>query len=147
MDVILKEDVPKLGEMGEIVSVAPGYGRNYLIPRGLAIPATSSNKSQVVHHLAEIERRKELEREAAKSVFEKLDGVSITVPKNAGEEDKLYGSVTNRDIADVLTQQGYEVDKRKVVLEQPIQELGIYRIPIKLASGIYANVDVWVVSL
>ena len=103
MQVILTEDVPKLGEMGEIVSVSPGYGRNYLIPQGLAIPATSGNKAQVRHQLGDIERRKGLEREAARGTFEKLDGQSITVPKRAGEEDKLYGSVTNREIAEILT--------------------------------------------
>ena len=147
MDVILTEDVHKLGEMGEIVSVAPGYGRNYLIPRGMAIPATNSNRAQVEHHLAEIEKRKQEERKAAQGLLGKLDGVSITVLKRAGEEEKLYGSVTNREIADLLTQGGHEIDKRMVVLEQPIQELGIYLIPIKLASGIYANVKVWVVNL
>lgn len=147
MDVILTEDVQKLGEMGEIVTVAPGYGRNYLIPRGMAIPATNANRSQVEHHLAEIEKRKQQEREAAQGLLAALQGVSITVPKRSGEEDKLFGSVTNREIADLLTQAGHEVDRRMVVLEQPISELGIYGVPIKLASGIYANVKVWVVSL
>lgn len=147
MDVILTEDVHKLGEMGEIVSVAPGYGRNYLIPRGMAIPATNSNRAQVDHHLAEIEKRKQEERKAAQGLLATLDGVSVTVLKRAGDEEKLYGSVTNREIADLLTQEGHNVDKRMVVLEQPIQELGIYLVPIKLASGIYANVKVWVVNL
>lgn len=147
MQVILCEDVPNLGEMGEIVSVKPGYGRNYLIPQGLAIPATSGNKSQLEHELAQIERRKQEERAAAKGAFDKLDGISITIPKRAGDEDKLFGSVTNREIADVLTQQGYEVDRRMVVLEQPIQTLGIWGVPIKLASGIYAQVKVWVVAM
>ena len=147
MDVILTEDVPKLGEMGEIVSVAPGYGRNYLIPRGLAIPATSAQKAQITHQLEQIERRKQQEREAAQGIYEKLNGVSITAPKRVSEDDALYGSVTDREIADTLNQQGFEVERRQVVLEQPISELGIYRVPIKLASGIYADVDVWVVSL
>ena len=147
MQVILTEDVPKLGEMGEIVTVAPGYGRNFLIPRGMAIPATRGNKAQVEHHLAEIEKRKVAEREAARGMFEKLDGVSITVPKRAGDEDKLFGSVTKREIAEILVQQGYEVERKQVVIEQPLSELGIYRVPIKLASGIYAGVKVWVVSL
>lgn len=147
MQVILTEDVPKLGEMGEIVNVSPGYGRNYLIPQGLAIPATSGNKAQIQHHLDDIERRKEKERAAAKGTFDKLDGQSITVPKRAGEEDKLYGSVTNREIAEILTQQGFEVDRKMVVLEQPINQLGIWLVPIKLASGIYAKVKVWVVAM
>ena len=147
MQVILTEDVPKLGEMGEIVNVAPGYGRNFLIPQGLAIPATSGNKAQIAHHLEDIERRKERERAAAQGMFQKLDGQSITIPKRAGEEDKLFGSVTNRDIADVLTGQGFEVDRRMVVLEQPISNLGIFQVPIKLASGVYAKVKVWIVAM
>ena len=147
MDIILTEDVPKLGEMGEIVSVAPGYGRNYLIPRGMAIPATNSNRAQVEHHLAEIEKRKAEERKAAQGLLAKLTGVSVTVPKRAGDEEKLFGSVTNREIADLLVAAGHEVDRKMVVLEQPISELGIYLVPIKLASGIYADVKVWVVSL
>lgn len=147
MEVILTEDVPKLGEMGEIVSVAPGYGRNYLIPQGLAIPATSGNKNQITHEIDLIEQRKEREREAAQGVLEELDGISITIPKRASDEDSLYGSVNAREIADVLEQQGHEVTRKMVVLEQPIDELGIYRVPIKLASGIYADVDVWVIAM
>jgi large subunit ribosomal protein L9 len=147
MDDILTEDVAKLGEMGEIVSVAPGYGRNFLIPRGMAIPATNSNRAQVDHHLAAIEKRKQDERFAAQGMLKALDGVSVTVPKRAGDEEKLYGSVTNREIADLLGQLGHDVDKRTIVLEQPIQELGIYLVPVKLASGIYAHIKVWIVSL
>ena len=147
MDVILTEDVPKLGEMGEIVTVAPGYGRNYLVPRGMAIPATRANRAQVAHHLAEIEKRTEEERAAAQGLLAQLQGVSITVPKRAGDDEKLYGSVTSREIADLLVQSGHEVDRRMIVLEQPISELGIFLVPIKLASGIYAHVKVWVVSL
>lgn len=147
MDVILTEDVPKLGEMGEIVTVAPGYGRNYLVPRGMAIPATRANRAQVAHHLAEIEKRKEEERAAAQGLLAQLQGVSITVTKRAGDDEKLYGSVTSREIADLLVQSGHEVDRRMIVLEQPLSELGIFLVPIKLASGIYAHVKVWVVSL
>jgi large subunit ribosomal protein L9 len=147
MDVILTEDVSNLGEMGEIVSVAPGYGRNFLIPRGMAIPATNANKAQVAHHLAEIDKRKADERAAAQGMLKALQGVSVTVPKRAGDEERLYGSVTNREIADLLAAQGHTVDKKQVVLEQPINELGIYLVPIKLASGIYANIKVWVVSV
>ncbi len=147
MQIILCEDVPNLGEMGDVVEVKPGYGRNYLIPQGLAILATRGNKAKLDHDLAEIERRKQEEREAARGAFDALDGQSITIPKRAGDEDKLFGSVTNREIADVLAAQGFEVDRRMVVLEQPIQELGIYLIPIKLASGIYAKTKVWVVAM
>lgn len=147
MEVILTEDVPKLGEMGELVSVAPGYGRNYLIPRGLAIPATSSKKAEIKHQLAKIDRRKEQEREAAQGIYKELNGVAVTAAKRVSDGDDLYGSVSDREVVELLAQQGHEVERRQVVLEQPITQLGIYRVPIKLASGIYADVDVWVVSL
>lgn len=147
MQVILTEDVPKLGEMGEIVSVSPGYGRNFLIPQGLALPATAGRKKEIEHRLAEIERRKQEERTAARGLFDKIDGTSITIAKRAGEEDKLFGSVTNREIADLLNQQGHQVDRRHVMLDQPLHSLGIYGVPVKLASGIYAQVKVWVVAM
>ncbi len=147
MEVILTEDVRNLGEMGEIVSVKPGYGRNYLIPQGLAVPATSRHKNQLQHQLAEIERRKKLEQEEAKKIVGEIDGISITIPKRASDEDKLYGSVTDREVAEVVSQQGTAVEKRQVMLEQPIGELGIYKVPIKLASGIYADVTVWVIAM
>jgi len=147
MEIILTEDVPKLGEMGEVVSVAPGYGRNYLIPQGLAIPATSGNKKQLDHQLAQIEARREEERAAAREILGSIDDVSITIPKRVTEEDKLYGSVNAREVAEVLVGQGHDVDRKQVVLEQPLRELGIYDVPIKLASGIYAHVKVWVVAM
>ncbi len=147
MQVILTEDVPKLGDMGEVVSVAPGYGRNYLIPQGLAVPATGGSAAQIQHKLDQIEVRREREREAAKEVLGKIDGVAITIPKRVADEDALYGSVSPREIAEVLVQAGHEVERKQVVLEQPIGELGIYQVPIKLASGIYAQVKVWVVAM
>ena len=147
MEVILLEDVRNLGEMGEIVDVAPGYGRNYLIPQGLAEPATASNKSQIEHQLGIIEARKEREREEARGVLDKIDGVSISVPARVTDEDKLYGSVGARDVAETLKQQGYDIDRKQVVLEQPVDELGIYEVPIKLASGIYATIRLWVVVM
>jgi large subunit ribosomal protein L9 len=147
MEVILLEDVRNLGEMGEIVDVAPGYGRNYLIPQGLAEPATASNKSQIEHQLGIIEARKEREREEAQGILAEIDGISISVPARVTDEDKLYGSVGARDVAETLKQQGHEIDRKQVMLEQPIDELGIYEVPIKLASGIYANIRLWVVVM
>jgi large subunit ribosomal protein L9 len=147
MQVILTEDVPKLGDMGEVVHVAPGYGRNYLIPQGLAVPASGGSAAQIQHKLSEIEVRREREREAAKEVLGKIDGVAITIPKRVAEEDALYGSVSPRDITDVLAQAGHEVERKQIILEQPIGELGIYKVPVKLASGIYAQVKVWVVAM
>ncbi|MFP4600843.1 MAG: 50S ribosomal protein L9 [Persicimonas sp.] len=147
MEVILLEDVSNLGEMGEIVEVANGYGRNFLIPSGKAEPATAAKKNQVDHQIAVIEARRDREREAAKSVLDKIDGVSISVPARVADEDKLYGSVSARDIAEVLGKEGFEVSHNQVQLDDAIDELGIYEIPIKLASGIFAHVRLWVMAM
>ena len=147
MEVILTEDVPNLGEMGEVVNVAPGYGRNYLIPKGLALPASAAKKSELNHQKRQIEVRKEKERTEALTVQSKLQGVRITIPKRVAEEDTLYGSVSGREIAEVLGQEGFEVEHRFVMLKKPIDELGIYKVPIKLASGVFAEVTVWVVTV
>lgn len=147
MEVILKEDVPKLGEMGEVVEVAPGYGRNYLIPKGLALPASSAQKKELAHQKRQIEEKKAQEREAARKVQGDLDGIAITIPKRVSEEDKLYGSVTAREIAEVLEQEGFEIEHRFIEVGQGFDELGIYRVPIKLASGVYAHILVWVVTM
>lgn len=147
MEVILTEDVPNLGEMGEVVNVAPGYGRNYLIPQGLALPASAAKKKELDHQKRQIEVRKEREREEAKAVQSKLDGVAITIPKRVADEDTLYGSVTAREIAEVLAQEGFQVEHRFVGIKKPIDELGIYKVPVKLASGVFAEVTVWVVTV
>lgn len=147
MDVILTEDVPKLGDMGDVVTVAPGYGRNYLIPQGLALPASAKKKSELDHKRKQIEVRREREREAALGVQSKLDGVRITIPKRVAEEDTLYGSVSAREIADVLSQEGFEVEHRFIDVGKGLDELGIYKVPVKLASGVFAHVIVWVVTV
>jgi large subunit ribosomal protein L9 len=147
MEVILTDDVPNLGEMGEVVDVAAGYGRNYLIPQGLAEPATQGKKKQIEHRKREIARKREEQREEAQAVLDDLDGISVSVPERVAEGDSLYGSVSARDIADVLDDQGYDVNYRDVMLDSPIGELGIYKVPIKLASGIFAEIRVWVVAM
>ncbi len=147
MEVILTEDVPKLGEMGEVVDVAPGYGRNYLIPQGLALPASPDKKAELEHRKRQIEVRKEQEREAALGIQGDLDGLAITIPKRVAEEDALYGSVSAREIADVLAQEGFEVEHRFVDVGNGLTELGIYRVPVKLASGVFAHIMVWVVTV
>jgi len=148
MEVILTEDVPKLGEMGEVVKVAPGYGRNFLIPKGLALPASATKKKALEHQKRQIETRKAHERAEALGVQAKLDGIAVTIPKRVAEEDALYGSVNAREIADVLAQEGFEVEHRFVeVPAKGLDELGIYRIPVKLASGVYAHIMVWVVTV
>ncbi|MEC9399278.1 MAG: 50S ribosomal protein L9 [Myxococcota bacterium] len=147
MQVILTEDVKNVGDMGEIVEVADGYGRNFLIPKGFALPATSNNRKQLEHQMRLIEKRRESERAAAREILGDIDGISITIPMRVGESDRLYGSVTNRDIATALSQQGVEVDRKQIEVDRPLSELGIYQVPIKLASGIFANVRVWVVAM
>ena len=147
MEVILLEDVRNLGEMGEIVDVADGYGRNFLIPQGMAEPATASKKNQIDHQLSVVEARKQRERHEAQGVLGELDGISISVPSRVAEGAELYGSVSKRDIADVLGHEGHDVTHKQVELDEPIGELGIYKVPIKLASGIYAHVRVWVMAM
>jgi len=147
MQIILTEDVKNLGEMGQIVEVADGYGRNFLIPNGMALPATTSNKKALNHQIARIEARREKERAAAREILGTIDGVSVTIPMRVGDQDRLFGSVTNRDIAAALAQQGVEVDRKQIDIDSPISELGIYQVAIKLASGIYAHIKVWVVAM
>lgn len=147
MEVILKDDVPHLGEMGEIVEVADGYGRNFLIPEGLATQATAGKKAKIRHEQEKIELQKEEQRREAQEVLEELDGISISVPERVSESERLYGSVTARDVAEVLQQQDFEVQHKDVMMQEPFRELGIYHVPIKLASGIFADIRVWVVAM
>lgn len=147
MQVILTEDVKNVGDMGDVVEVSNGYGRNYLIPKNLALPATSGSRKQLQHQMRLIETRREAAREAARAILGDIDGVSITIPMRVGDGDRLYGSVTNRDLAAALTQQGVNVDRKQIDMDRPLNELGVYEVPIKLASGIYAKVRVWVVAM
>lgn len=147
MQVILIEDVANLGDMGEIVNVADGYGRNYLIPQGLALPATSGNARRLQHEMGLIEKKKQAQIEKAKEILKDIDGLSITIPMRAGDSDKLFGSVTNRDLADALAQHNVNVDRKRIQLDRAITELGIYKVPVKLASGIIAHIKVWVVAM
>ncbi len=147
MQIILTEDVPNLGDMGDLVNVAPGYGRNYLIPQGLALPASGGNAKQLEHQVALIERKKEQQRVEARKIVSEIDGVAVTIPMKTGDGDRLYGSVTNRDIVASLDAQNVKVTRKQVRLERALNELGIYEVPIKLASGIYAKIKVWVVAI
>lgn len=148
MQLILVEDVPKLGEMGDVVKVAPGFGRNYLVPQGLAIPATVGNKKELDHQLAIIDRKKTAEREAAQEILGELTGVSITITQRVSEEDALFGSVGAREIANILSQQtGKEILRKQIMIEKGFSTLGIYKVPVKLASGVFAEVKVWIVAM
>jgi large subunit ribosomal protein L9 len=146
MKVILKEDVKDLGTIGSIVDVAPGYGRNYLIPRNLAVEATSKNIRYFEHQKKLILAKAKKIRQSAEDVARSLSEVTLTIGALAGEEDKLFGSVTSRDIADELSKKGFEFDRRKIILDEPIKKLGIHEVQVKLHQDVTATVRVEVVK-
>ena len=144
MRVILCESISNLGDMGETVKVADGYARNYLIPRKLAVTVESASAKQIEHELSIIKRREEKHLIGLKEYAKKLEGLTVELKARAGEEEKIFGSITSGHIADKLKDMGHEVDRRKIVLEDPIKALGIFTVPIRLASGVEASVKVWV---
>lgn len=146
MKVILRQDHEKLGEAGEVINVKPGFARNYLIPQGLALSASPQNRKRFENEKKQMNWRKEQEKRKAEELSKELENVSCTITVQVGEEDKLFGSVTSQHIAESLQTQGYEIDKRKIVLEEPIKSLGIYSVPIKLYQEVEAKVKVWVVK-
>jgi large subunit ribosomal protein L9 len=146
VEVILLDAVPSLGSRGDTVKVKSGYARNYLFPRKLALPATEPNRRVFKEEEVILAKRDELAKNNARTAAEKMADVSCTIPVQVGDEDKLYGSVTGNDIAKVLKDQGYDIDKKQVLLEEPIKQLGVYTIDIMLHREIKAPVKVWVVK-
>lgn len=146
MELILKQDIPSLGQAGDIVKVKSGYGSNYLIPQGLAVRATAMNKSQLEHERRSIEANIVRERRAAVAMSAKLKGLSITITRLVGDEDKIFGSVTTKDIAEALDAEGVSVDRRAVKLDAPLRALGVYDVPVKLHRDVETEVKVWVVA-
>jgi large subunit ribosomal protein L9 len=146
MQVILTQDVEHLGKAGELVSVKPGYGRNYLVPRGFAVSATVRNKNRLDHEKALIEKKVAKERAVATEVAAKINVMTLQFERQVGEDEKLFGSVTSRDIADQLKKAGVEIDHRWVQLESTIKALGKYEAPIRLAAGVTATLKFWVVG-
>lgn len=146
MDVILREDVDKLGAAGDVVSVKDGYARNYLLPRGLAYPATDGNKRRLEAEQKTRLRRADAEVAQASEVAVRLEAVSLSFTMKAGEGDKLFGSVTSADIAERLKGEGFEVDKKAVELAEPIKALGVYKVPVRLHTDVKPEVRVWVVK-
>src|SRR5262249_708684 len=146
IQVILKEDVANLGRSGELVSVKPGYGRNYLIPQGLAMIATKKNVAQMEHERKTIELRAQRLPKDAQSVAARLGGGSVPMGRAVGEGDKLFGSVTTRDIEEALRAQGHDVDRRKIHLAEPIKALGQFTVDVKIAKDVAAHIKVWVVA-
>ena len=146
MQLILTQDVDSLGKAGELVTVKPGYGRNYLIPQGYAVSASTSNVRRLEHERKQIATRVEKERVSAQSIADRLNGMTLQFERQVGDEDKLFGSVSNRDVAEQLKRAGLELDHRKIELEHPIKALGKYEVPVRLGSGVQATLKFWVVA-
>ena len=146
MDVILTENVKGLGSIGEVVKVKPGYGRNYLVPQGLAVVASDRNLSELEHHKRQLSRKAEKLSQEAADVKARIEAVACNFVHKASEEGKLFGSVTSMEIAEALAAQGIEIDRRKILLEQPIKNLGEHDIDIRLNAGVNATVKVVVAS-
>jgi large subunit ribosomal protein L9 len=142
MEVILRDDIDNLGSRGQVVKVAPGYARNFLIPKKLAVAATESNKK-----IVEQERQAHLRKEAkaageAQDLAKLVNGVTINISQKAGENDQLFGSVTSKDVADGLAAKGFTIDRRKIQMDEPIKSLGEFKIPVKLHREVTAEVTV-----
>ncbi|MBA3657971.1 MAG: 50S ribosomal protein L9 [Gemmatimonadales bacterium] len=146
MEVILREDIQTLGRAGEMVRVKPGYARNYLLPRGLAYEATDGNKKRIAAETRARGSKLQAERTEAERIAQTLNGLTITVSGKAGEEGRLFGSVTAQDIADALARQGHQVDRRRLELEHPIKTLGHHTVAVRLHPEVHAEVRVQVVS-
>ena len=142
MKVILSQDVRALGKVGDLVKVADGYARNFLIPRKLAMEATEKRVKEFKHLKGVAEAKKKKAVVAAKKVAEKIASTTVTIKSQAGDNDKLFGSVTNNDIANELHKAGFTVERRDIVIEEPIKVLGQYRVKIKIATGVEAEVKV-----
>jgi large subunit ribosomal protein L9 len=145
MDVILRQDVDNLGKAGEVVTVKDGYGRNFLLPRGLAYQATDSNKKRIESENAQRAKKRAGEVAAAGTLAAKLEALSLTFTMKAGEGDKLFGSVTAGDVAEKLKAEGFDVDKKAIDLAEPLKALGVYRVPVRLHADVKPEVRVWVV--
>src|SRR5881227_2760776 len=142
MEVILREDIDKLGNRGEVVKVASGYARNFLIPKKMAVAATDSNKK-----IVEQERQAHLRKEAklsgeAQDLAKLMTGVTVTISQKAGENDQLFGSVTSKDVADALAAKNFTIDRRKVQLDEPIKQLGEFKVPVRLHKEVTAEITV-----
>ena len=144
MEVILREDVGTLGRRGDVVKVAQGYGRNYLLPRGLAMVVTEANKAMIARERKAHDARLSKEKVECESLAARIGGLRFVAPRKVGENDALYGSVTSGDIAEFLKVKGIEIDKRKVLLDEPIKQLGDHEVKIKLHPEVTATVKVLV---
>lgn len=144
MDIILTENVKGLGTIGDVVNVKPGYGRNYLVPQGLAVEANDRNINEMEHHKRQLTHKAEKLSKEAADVKARIEAVVCAFEYKASEEGKLFGSVTSMEIADTLAAQGIEIDRRKIILDQPIKELGEHEVEVKLNAGVNATIKVTV---
>jgi large subunit ribosomal protein L9 len=142
MEVILKEDVVKLGSRGDVVKVAEGYGRNFLLPHKLAIQATAGNKKVIDQMKAAAVRRSAKEKAQAEELSKQFDGLSVSFQRRSGENDQLFGSVTSGDISDALQHKGFNLDRRKIQIHEPLKTLGEFTIPVKLHKDVTAHLKV-----
>lgn len=147
MKVILCQDIEKLGKVGETIDVSDGYARNYLIPRKLAVSVQSASAAEIRHHLEIIKRREAKRKAELESIAKQLNAITIEFKMRASTEEKLFGSVTASMIAEELQKMHFNIDRKQIVLEEPIKTLGIFAVPIKLGSGVTADVKVWVSQL
>lgn len=146
MQIVLREDIENLGRRGEVVKVADGYARNFLLPKGKALPATTGNLKTIEREKRRYVVRQAKEKDESLALAQRIAGISCTIVRKVGENDTLYGSVTPADIAEYLAKEGVVVDKRRIHLDEPIKSLGIYNVPVRLHPEVSADVKVWVVK-
>ena len=146
MEVILRQAVDNLGHPGDIVKVSNGFARNYLLPRGIAYEATPGNRKRIEQERSRLEAAENTRRSAAEEMAKKLEEVSLSFAARVGEEGKLFGSVTAADIAQQLEAQGLHVERRMIDLHEPIRQLGVYRVPIRLHADVKPEIKVWVIK-
>ncbi|MCK9275827.1 MAG: 50S ribosomal protein L9 [Syntrophales bacterium] len=146
MKIILKQDIESLGKMGTIIKVSDGYARNYLIPKDLAVEANTRNIKAMEHEKRIISEKAEKEKGKAQATAEMLDRVVITLSRKVGEQDKLFGSVTSRDIEEALQDQGVVIDRKNIVLDEPIKSVGEFKVKVKLYSGVTGSIKVNVIG-
>ncbi len=142
MKVILKQDVEKLGRRGDVVNVAPGFGRNYLIPRKMALAVTPTNVKTIEIERQALKKKVEIERKSFQSLAEKLNLVSLTFTRRAGDKDVIFGSVSSGDVKEALDKLGYDIDKKKILLDEPIKRLGNFAVPVKISTDDRAEVKI-----
>jgi len=145
-ELILKQDVPKLGKVGDVIKAKDGFARNFLIPNNLAVPATRENLKRLEQEKLIRQKESEKTRQEALELAKKLSGKSFTIAGEVHEEDKLYGSITSLEIHRVLEEEGFKIDKKAILLDEPIKATGIFEVPVKLHPEVTTNIKIWIVK-